>query len=161
MGHPHRAALMLSAIEVNKFIVKVKLYICKYKKKITPTLLKKNIYLVIATILVALGTIGIFVPLLPTTPFLLLAAYFYMNSSKKRLKWLLNNKYLGPYIHNYISRQGMPLRVKVKTITLLWITLAATFIFATGNLHVRLFLIAVGIGVTIHLVAKKTKGESN
>ncbi|MDD2504006.1 MAG: YbaN family protein [Clostridia bacterium] len=116
--------------------------------------MKKNIYLILASIFVVIGTIGIFVPLLPTTPFLLLSVYFYTNSSYKRLKWLLNNRYLGPYIHDYISKKRIPLRLKIKTISLLWITLAIGFFFATDNLHVRLFLIAVGIGVSIHIFTK-------
>lgn len=119
--------------------------------------MKKHIFIALASISIGLGTLGIFLPMLPTTPFLLLAAYFYMNSSYKRLRWLLNNKYLGPYIRSYMSKEGIPLRLKIRTITLLWFTLAATFFFATDKIHVRLILIAVGIGVTTHILVKKTK----
>ncbi len=127
---------------------------------IVPATLKKHIYIALASFFVALGVIGIFLPLVPTTPFLLLAVYFYMNSSKKRLKKLLSNKYLGPYIHDYISKEGMPLRLKIRTISLLWITLIFGIVFATNNLHMRLFLVAVGFGVSIHLIIKKTKEGS-
>lgn len=119
--------------------------------------MKKHIFVALASISIGLGTLGIFLPLLPTTPFLLLAAYLYMNSSYKRLRWLLNNKYLGPYIHSYLSKEGIPLRLKIRTIILLWFTLGATILFATDKIHVRLILIAVGIGVTTHLLVKKTK----
>jgi len=129
-------------------------------KKIHPIKpLKKHIYTVIASAFVAIGTIGIFVPLLPTTPFLLLAVYFYMNSSRRHLKWLLKNRYLGMYIHNYTSKKGMPLWLKIRTISLLWITLIFGMIFATQNLHLRLFLAVVGIGVTIHIYVKKTSSS--
>lgn len=119
--------------------------------------MRRIIYIVLASFFVALATIGIFLPLIPTTPFLLLAVYFYMNSSYSRLKWLLGNKYLGPYIHSYLSKEGIPLRLKIKTISLLWITILFAFFFATENTHVRIFLIIVAIAVTIHLLIKKTK----
>jgi len=122
--------------------------------------MKKYIYTALASIFVALGTIGIFLPLLPTTPFLLLAVYFYMNSSGKRLKWLLRNRYLGPYIQDYLSKKGIPLRLKIRTLTILWITLISSILFATENLHVRIFLVIVGIGVTIHITVKKTREGS-
>jgi len=122
--------------------------------------LKKHIYIALASIFIGFGVIGIFLPLLPTTPFLLMAAYFYMNSSYKRLRWLLNNKHLGPYIRSYLSKEGIPLRLKIRTITLLWFTLGATIIFATEKLLIRLILVAIGIGVTIHLLIKKTKHGS-
>jgi len=122
--------------------------------------LKRIIYIALASIFVALGTIGIFLPLIPTTPFLLLAVYFYMNSSYSRLRWLLNHKYLGPYIKAYLSKEGIPLRVKVKTISLLWITMLTTIFLATDKLHVRLILTAIAVGVTIHLLLKKTRKDS-
>ncbi|MDD2491850.1 MAG: YbaN family protein [Bacteroidales bacterium] len=119
--------------------------------------MRRIIYIILASFFVTLGSIGIFLPLIPTTPFLLLAVYFYMNSSYSRLKWLLNNKYLGPYIHSYLSKEGIPVRLKIKTISLLWITISLTFFFATDNTHIRIFLGVVAIGVTIHLLLKKTK----
>lgn len=122
--------------------------------------MKRIIYIALASIFVALGTIGIFLPLVPTTPFLLLAAYFYMNSSYSRLRWLLNHKYLGPYIKSYLSKEGIPLRVKVKTISLLWITMLAAIFLATDKLYVRLILTAIAVGVTIHLLIKKTRKDS-
>lgn len=119
--------------------------------------LKKNLYIILATLFVALGTVGIFVPLLPTTPFLLLSVYFYMNSSKKRLKWLLSNRLLGPYIKSYFSREGIPLNLKLRTLVILWITMISTMIFATDKLIVRVILTIIAIGVTIHISIKKTK----
>jgi len=119
--------------------------------------LRRILYIILASFFVALATIGIFLPLIPTTPFLLIAVYFYMNSSYSRLKWLLSNRYLGPYIHSYLSKEGIPVRLKIKTISLLWITISLTFFFATENTHVRVFLFIVAVAVTIHLLIKKTK----
>ncbi|MCK9304544.1 MAG: YbaN family protein [Bacteroidales bacterium] len=121
--------------------------------------MKKYIFLVTATICVALGAIGIFVPLLPTTPFLLLAVILYMNSSHRMLRWLMQNRYLSPYIRDYFSGKGIPLRLKIKTLSLLWITLGLSSIFATEKLWVRLVLAGIGTGVTIHLLMKKTRRD--
>jgi len=66
--------------------------------------------IVVGTISTALGILGIFVPILPTTPFLLLAAACYSRSSQRFYDWLLNNKYFGNYIRNYLEKKGIPLR---------------------------------------------------
>jgi len=122
--------------------------------------LKKHIYVVLASIFVGLGTVGIFVPLLPTTPFLLLATYLYMKSSHTRLKWLLRHKHLGPYIRSYLSREGIPMRLKIRTITLLWGTMLFAIFFATDKTFVRIMLVVIATAVTIHLLMKKTRKRS-
>jgi hypothetical protein len=119
--------------------------------------LKRQLYIILASIFVGLGALGIFIPLLPTTPFLLLATYFYMNSSKQRLRWLLSNRYLGPYIRSYLSKEGIPLRLKIRTLTLLWITILYATFFATDKLHVQIILIIIAISVSTHLILKKTR----
>jgi len=122
--------------------------------------LKKHLYVALASLCVVCGIIGIFVPLLPTTPFLLLATILYMRSSSKLLKWLLNNKYLGPYIRDYFSRKGIQLRMKVRSIIVLWITLGLSAAYATDKLWVRIILAGIGTGVTVHLFIKKTREDS-
>jgi len=119
--------------------------------------LKRQLYIILASIFVGLGALGIFIPLLPTTPFLLLATYFYMNSSKQRLRWLLSNRYLGPYIRSYLSKEGIPLRLKIRTLTLLWVTILYATFFATDKLHVQIILIIIAISVSTHLILKKTR----
>jgi len=119
--------------------------------------LKKQLYIILASIFVGLGTLGIFIPLLPTTPFLLAATYFYMNSSKKRLRWLLRNRYLGPYIRSYLSKEGIPLKLKIRTLALLWLTILYAIFFATDKIHVQLILATIATGVSIHLIGKKTR----
>jgi len=119
--------------------------------------LKRQLYIILASILVGLGALGIFIPLLPTTPFLLLAAYFYMNSSKRRLRWLLSNRYLGPYIRSYLSKEGVPLRLKIRTLILLWVTILYAIFFATEKLHLQIVLALIATGVSIHLISKKTR----
>ena len=116
-----------------------------------------RILLVIAgTICVGLGIVGIFVPVLPTTPFLLLAAACYARSSQRFHSWLLNNKWFGSYIRNYLERKGITLRAKIITLSLLWITIGASVAFAVETLALKLVLVIIAIGVSIHILSVRT-----
>ena len=108
------------------------------------------------TICVGLGALGIFLPLLPTTPFLLLAAACYIRSSEKFYRWLITNKWFGSYIRNYREGRGVPLSTKVIAISLLWITIGYSALFVVGSLFFRAILILIAFGVTTHLVLLKT-----
>lgn len=108
------------------------------------------------TMCVALGTLGIFLPLLPTTPFLLLAAVCYARSSPRLLHWLTHNRWFGSYIRNYREGRGMPLREKILTLALLWLTIAVTIVFFVSIVWVQIALIVIAGGVTVHLLRIKT-----
>ena len=108
------------------------------------------------TIFVGLGTLGIFLPILPTTPFLLLAAACYARSSKRFYNRLINNKWFGAYIKNYREGKGIPLKVKVYTISLLWITILFSAFFFISIFWVRVVLILIAVGVTVHVLIIKT-----
>ena len=108
------------------------------------------------TIFLGIGIIGIVVPILPTTPFLLLAAACYARSSKRIYTWLMNNKWFGTYITNYREGRGIPIKVKIFTISLLWITILTSVFFVTHNYLINLVLIIIAIGVTIHILTIKT-----
>ncbi len=112
--------------------------------------------IIAGTFSVGLGILGIFLPLLPTTPFLLLAAACYARSSERFSNWLLNNKLLGNYIKNYREKKEVPLKVKALTISLLWITIGCSVVFAVHVLLVRIILILIAIGVTIHILHIRT-----
>ena len=83
----------------------------------------RYLLMVLGSVALALGVAGIFLPLLPTTPFLLLAAALYFRSSPQLYEWLLSHKYLGPYIRNFRENKAIPLRVKIVSVTLVWATL--------------------------------------
>lgn len=119
--------------------------------------MKRYIYIFLATLCTGLGLAGTFLPVLPTTPFLLLAIFLYMRSSKAGVKMILRNRYLAPYVKSYFSRSGIPVAILVRTLFLLWITIGACIIWATDNLYLRLFLLLVAVGVTVHLVGKREK----
>jgi hypothetical protein len=111
------------------------------------------------TVFVGLGVIGIFIPILPTTPFLLLAAACYARSSPRFYHWLLNNRWFGAYIDNYRQKRGMPLKIKMMTVALLWLTIGVSAAFAVQSLTVRIILVLIAAGVSIHILSIKTLKE--
>ena len=116
----------------------------------------RALLVVCGTLAVALGVLGAFLPVLPTTPFLLLAAVCYARSSQRCHHWLLNNRWCGRYIRDYRAGGGLPLRQKVITLALLWLTIGFTAWRVTPVWWGRLLLIGIAVGVTVHLVRMKT-----
>lgn len=122
----------------------------------TSSQLLKLILICIGTFFLGLGLIGIFIPILPATPFLLLAAACYARSSKRFYDWLMNNKWFGSYIKNYHDGKGIPLKVKVLTISLLWSSILFSILFIVYISWIQIILIIIACGVTIHILIIKT-----
>lgn len=122
---------------------------------------RKALLIFFGTVFVGLGVLGIFLPLMPTTVFLLLAAYCYSRSSDKFHDWLLNNRFLGKYIRNYKSGQGMSVRDKATTLIILWASIGVSVWFVKGSFWVTLILAAVAVGVTTHILWIKTYHPEN
>jgi len=114
--------------------------------------LMRPLLIVAGTLSVLLAVVGMFIPILPTTPFLLLAAACYARSSDRFLNWLLNNRAFGSYIRNYREGRGMPRTTKILTLLALWITLGLSAAFAVAAWWGQLLLLVVGMGVTTHLL---------
>lgn len=117
--------------------------------------IKKYVYITIGSLSLILGIAGVFIPVLPTTPFLLLASFFYLRSSERMYNWLMNHKIFGAYIYSYLTYKGIPMKTKVGTMVFLWSTLIISIILV-ASLHIRIFLLAVGVAVTVHLLMLKT-----
>ena len=115
----------------------------------------KVILNIVGTVFLIVGIVGVFLPLLPTTPFLLLASACYVRGSKTLHNWLMTNKYLGPYITNIKEKRGMPRKAKAITITVLWASLLFS-IYRADSLLLDSTLIIVGIGVTTLILKLKT-----
>lgn len=107
---------------------------------------------VLGGIAVILAILGVFLPLLPTTPFLLLASACFARGSTRLHGWLLNNKMFGEYIRNYEQGKGIPLKAKITALLMLWGSLAFS-VFRVSSLELKILLVAIGAGVTIYLVA--------
>ncbi|MDR0506322.1 MAG: YbaN family protein [Dysgonamonadaceae bacterium] len=118
----------------------------------------KYLLIVLGIVSLCLGVLGIFLPVLPTTPFLLLSAALFMRSSKRLYHWLLNHKVFGQYIRSFMEDKSIPLKVKVISITVMWVTMFSIIFFViNGKLWLQLLLFAIAIGTTIHILSYKTK----
>jgi uncharacterized protein len=132
---------------------------CKKKgQKVT-----RALWLAAGLICVGLGTIGIVLPILPTTPFLLAAAACFCKSSAKMYNWLLNNKWFGEYIRNYKEGRGLPMRTKIAALVVLWVTIGFSTFFLINRLlppqlvlPIQLIMVAVAVGVSIHILKLPT-----
>ncbi len=107
----------------------------------------------------SIGVIGIFVPLLPTTPFLILAAACYVRSSERFYSWLIGHRILGRYLKNYWEGRGVARRDKISAIIVLWVTIGFSATAVATNWWGRLLLLIIAAGVTIHIVKLKTLKE--
>jgi uncharacterized membrane protein YbaN (DUF454 family) len=110
---------------------------------------------IIGPMFLLVGVLGVVLPLLPATPFLLLASACYVRGSETLYGWLMGNKYLGPYINNIKDRRGMPLRAKIITIAVLWVSLVFSM-YRLDSLLLDSTLLIVGIGVTTLILRLKT-----
>jgi uncharacterized membrane protein YbaN (DUF454 family) len=117
---------------------------------------KKIFYIVSGSISLCLGTLGIFLPVLPTTPFYLLTAWLYLNSSEKLYNQVMANKYFGTIVRNFHENKAIPLRIKIISVSSLWITILISAFVFVSILWLKILLIAIAIGVTIHILSYKT-----
>ena len=105
--------------------------------------LKRVLLIISGTLALLLGVLGIVLPLIPTTPLLLLAAACYVRSSEKLYQWLVTNKWFGHYIRDYRDGKGIPLKAKVTGVIVLWLSIGYTVLFVVPLLIVKLLLLAI------------------
>lgn len=122
--------------------------------------MKKNLLVIVGSISLLLGVIGIVLPLMPTTPFLLLSLACFVNSSEKAYRFILNNKCLAPYVEDYMSGKGIPKKTKIRVILLIWITIGLSIIFVLNELKLRLLLLSIASIVSIYIWTRKTSKET-
>lgn len=125
--------------------------------------LVRTLWLIAGTIFIVLGAIGIVLPILPTTPFLLAAAACYYKSSSRMHRWLLNNKWFGDYIRNYTEGKGLSKKTKITALTVLWATIGFSTIFMLDRLlpamlvlPMQIIMIVVAIAVSAHILRLPT-----
>jgi len=121
----------------------------------------RALFFVAGTVSLAVGTIGIVLPILPTTPLLLLALACYCRSSKRMTEWVLTNKYFGSYIRRYKEGKGIPIKTKIVALATLWITISYSAFFIVNNWWiVQLILFTIATAVSIHIIRLPTYMES-
>lgn len=117
----------------------------------------KRILLQIAgTLSLILGLIGVVLPVLPTTPFLLLTAACYVRSSDKLYAWLMNHKWFGEHIRNYREKKAIRLSSKVIALSSLWLTILYSIFFVVKTIYMQLLLAAIVLAVSAHILHFKT-----
>jgi len=116
---------------------------------------KKAILVAAGSLCIVLAVLGVFLPLLPTTPFLLLASACYVRSSERLHGWLMGNRMLGSYIRNFRERRGIPLRAKITTVVLLWLPLLYS-VYRLDLLWLELILLLMGVTWSVLILRMKT-----
>ena len=118
--------------------------------------IKRYLFITAGITSLSVGIVGIFVPLLPTTPFLLLSAACFLRSSKSLYNWIINHKIFGKYIRNYLQFHAVVKNFKIISIIFLWLTIICSAVFFTNILLVRILLFLIAVGVTAHIVKLRT-----
>ena len=118
---------------------------------------RRIIYIILGFFFLILGAVGIFIPLLPTTPFWLLTCWFYLRSSEKLYNRAMSNRYFGSYIRNYMVDKAIPLQSKIISISVVWLSTILTSFFLIEYLWVKVLLMLISIGVTWHIISFPTK----
>ena len=117
---------------------------------------KRVIYLVIGTLALFLGALGIFLPVLPTTPFVILAAACYLRSSKRMHAWILQSRLFGETIENFQAGRGLKRDTKIRALVLMWATISISAFFFVDQLIFRGAMFLVAAGVTVYLLRLPT-----
>jgi len=125
-----------------------------------PRKIKNTLWIILGIFAFFLGLIGVFIPFLPTTPFLLLAAGFFLKASDRLYQWLITHKVFGEYIRNFREYKALPKKTKIFAVITLWATILASVFFFTESSALKGLLVGIGIAVTIHILHYKTLNES-
>lgn len=120
---------------------------------------RRLIYILLGTLFLILGAIGIFVPLLPTTPFWLLTCWFYLRSSEKLYNRAMSNRYFGTYIKNFMVDKAIPMRSKIISMAVMWLSTILTSLFLIEYLWIKILLVLISAGVTWHILSFPTKNK--
>ena len=108
------------------------------------------------TVFLILGGVGVVLPLLPTTPFLLLAAVCYARSSERLYRWLLYNRWFGSYIRNWHEGRGIPMKTKILSILFLILTIGYSAAVVVPFFIGKVALIIVAVCVSVHILSIPT-----
>ncbi len=119
-------------------------------------IVKRNLLIAAGFACLLLGALGIFIPVLPTTPFLLLAAGLFLRSSSRLYLWITHHRVFGTFIRNYRRFHAVPLRSKVIALVLLWLTIGYSLIWVAHTWWLRALLFLVAAGVSVHILHMKT-----
>ncbi len=115
------------------------------------------LYLILGGVSLGLGVLGVFLPLLPTTPFLLLTAFLWLRSSPRAYRWLMSRPTLGRYIRDYQENKVIPLQAKIVALVLMWGSMICCMVWVAPWWWLRILLFLVAVGVTFHILSYHSK----
>lgn len=118
--------------------------------------MKKALLIISGFVSLGLGILGIVLPLLPTTPFLLLAAACFLKSSDRLYNWILNHRLFGKYLKNYYQHRAIPLKIKIIAISMIWLSIGSSVIFLVKFWPARVILLLIAILVSWHIARMRT-----
>ena len=116
----------------------------------------KAVLIIIGTLSITLGVIGIVIPLLPTTPLILLGAACYVKASDNLYQKLIKNKWLGGYIKDFREKNGITLKNKVLSLSLMWISITGTILFLDIVFWLAAVLIIIAVTVSAYILSFDT-----
>ncbi|ARI75735.1 YbaN family protein [Halobacillus mangrovi] len=116
----------------------------------------KVLLIIIGSISLGLGVLGIVLPLVPTTPFLLLTAACYVRSSDRLYNWLMTNKWFGSYIRNYKAGKGIPIKAKISVLVMIWFSFLFSAFYIASNIFLKIGFIFGACFFTVVIYMTKT-----
>jgi uncharacterized membrane protein YbaN (DUF454 family) len=122
------------------------------------TKIKKAVFTGAGFLALGVGGVGIFVPVLPTTPFVLLASLCFGAVNPRLCSALERNRFFGPYVRNYRQKTGISAKARIGGLLFLWTGLGISALLV-DNLHVRIFLAVVCVGVSLHIMLIKPRRD--
>ena len=117
---------------------------------------KRILFVIFGTLFLVIGFIGVVIPVLPTTPFLLLAAACYIRGSKRIHNWMINNSIFGDFVRNYMERKGITIKQKLITLTFLWLTIGFSIYYIIDSFLIRIALFIIATAVSLHILLIRT-----
>ncbi len=117
----------------------------------------KLIYITTGTISLGFAFAGMVLPVLPTTPFVLLSLFLFDRSDPKYRQWILEHQKLGPFVNDYVSKEGIPAKAKFKALIVLWVSIATTLIFFLTHLWVRIGIFLIASSVSVYILTRPTR----
>ncbi len=117
----------------------------------------KSIFLITGTISLGLGFIGLFLPVLPTTPFILLSLFLFSKGHPDKVNEIFEHPRLQPYIKDYISNEGIPLYAKIKALMVLWLSILISVFIFIQSMPLRIMIILSASLVSMYIFSRKTK----
>lgn len=121
--------------------------------------IKKGAYFIVGISALILGAIGAFLPVLPTTPFVLLSAWCFIRSSDQFYDWLIGNERFGKTIEDYHNGRGITKNIKIRAVLMMWTTITISVYFFITNLHLTAFMYLTAVSVTFYIYRQPTLEE--